>query len=93
MSYITLKLCKVSIHIATNIINAAGNLLEHLEQFGFLDSMKKVMLWDRLFGRAKEIEFVVFDSTSRENELREKNWNMNLQKAYEKGNKLFMEGN
>ena len=48
---------------------------------------------DRLFGRAKEMEFVVFDSTSRENELREKNWNMNLQKAYEKGNKLFMEGN
>ena len=55
--------------------------------------MKKVMLGDRLFGRAKEMEFVVFDSTSRENELREKNWNMNLQKAYEKGNKLFMEGN
>ena len=29
-------------------------------------------------------------STSRENELREKNWNVNLQKAYEKGNKLFI---
>ena len=51
-----------------------------------------VMLGDRLFGRAKETEFVVFDSTSRENELREKNWNMNLQKAYEKGNKLFIKG-
>lgn len=33
--------------------------------------------------------FIVFDSTSRENELREKNWNMNLQKAYEKGKSLF----
>ncbi|MBR5658443.1 MAG: hypothetical protein IKX10_03470, partial [Lachnospiraceae bacterium] len=75
------------------ILCSAGNSLEHLEQFGLLDSMKKVMLGDRLFGRAKEMEFVVFDSTSRENELREKNWNMNLQKAYEKGNKLFMEGN
>ena len=29
-------------------------------------------------------------STSRENELREKNWNVNLQKEYEKGNKLFI---
>ncbi|MBO4910604.1 MAG: GNAT family N-acetyltransferase [Lachnospiraceae bacterium] len=66
------------------------NWLEHLEQFGLLDSMKKVMLGDRLFGRAKKMEFVVFDSTSRENELREKNWNVNLQKAYEKGNKLFI---
>ena len=75
------------------ILCSAGNSLGHLEQFGLLDSMKKVMLGDRLFGRAKEMEFVVFDSTSRENELREKNWNMNLQKAYEKGNKLFMEGN
>ena len=55
--------------------------------------MKKVMLGDRLFGRAKETEFVVFDSTSRENELRKKNWDVNLQKAYEKGKKLFMEGN
>ena len=72
---------------------SAGNSIEHLEQFGLLDSMKKVMLGDRLFGRAKETEFVVFDSTSRENELRKKNWDMNLQKAYEKGKKLFMEGN
>lgn len=70
------------------ILCSACNSIEHLE---LLDSMKKVMLGDRLFGRAKEMEFVVFDSTSRENELREKNWNMNLQKAYEKGNKLFME--
>ena len=73
------------------ILCSAGNSLEHLEQFGLLDSMKKVMLGDRLFGRAKEMEFVVFDSTSRENELRKKNWDRNLQKAYEKGNKLFME--
>ncbi|MBO4524620.1 MAG: hypothetical protein J5723_08080, partial [Ruminococcus sp.] len=75
------------------ILCSAGNSIERLEQFGLLDSMKKVMLGDRLFGRAKETEFVVFDSTSRENELRKKNWDMNLQKAYEKGKKLFMEGN
>ena len=71
------------------ILCSAGNPIDRLEQFGLLDSMKKVMLGDRLFGRAKESEFIVFDCTSRENELRERNWNSNLQKAYETGKKLF----
>ncbi|MBR3356561.1 MAG: NAD(P)H-dependent oxidoreductase [Solobacterium sp.] len=71
------------------ILCSAGNSLEHLEQFGLLDSMKRVMLGDRLYGRAKEMEFVVFGNTSRENELRERNWNRNLQKAYDRGKNLF----
>ena len=71
------------------ILCSAGNPIEHLEQFGLLDSMKRVMLGDRLFGRARQTEFVVFDNTSRENKLREKNWDTNLQKAYEKGNSFF----
>ena len=71
------------------ILCSAGNPLERLEQFGILDSMKKVMLGDRLFGRVKQAEFVVFDNTSRENELREKNWDRNLETAYEKGKALF----
>ena len=71
------------------ILCSAGNPIERLEQFGLLDSMKKVMLGDRLFGRARETEFIVFDNTSRENELREKNWDTNLRKAYEKGNSFF----
>ncbi len=71
------------------ILCSAGNSIERLEQFGILESMKKVMLGDRLFGRAKQTDFIVFDSTSRENELREKNWNANLQKAYEIGKGLF----
>ena len=71
------------------ILCSAGNPMERLEQFGLLDSMKKVMLGDRLFGRAKELEFIVFDSTSRENEQRKKNWDKNLQKAYEIGSNLF----
>ena len=66
------------------ILCSAGNPIERLEQFGLLDSMKKVMLGDRLFGRAREMEFIVFDNTSRENELREKNWEMNLQKHMRK---------
>ncbi len=71
------------------ILCSAGNPIEKLEQFGLLDSMKKVMLGDRLYGRAKQLEFVVFDNTSRENELRTKNWETNLQKAYEKGKAFF----
>ena len=71
------------------ILCSAGNSIERLEQFGILESMKKVMLGDRLFGRAKQTNFIVFDSTSRENELREKNWDANLQKAYEIGKGLF----
>ena len=71
------------------ILCSAGNPIEHLEEYGLLDSMKRVMLGDRLFGRAKQMEFVVFDNTSRENELREKNWDANLQKAYEIGKGLF----
>lgn len=72
------------------ILVSAGNPIERLESFGLLDSMKKVMLGDRLYGRAKETEFIVFDSTSRENVLREKMWDKNLQKAYQKGAALFM---
>ena len=71
------------------ILCSAGNPIEHLEEFGLLDSMKRVMLGDRLFGRAKQMEFIVFDNTSRENKLRVKNWDANLQKAYEIGKGLF----
>ena len=71
------------------IMCSAGNPIECLEEYGLLDSMKRVMLGDRLFGRAKQMEFIVFDNTSRENELREKNWDANLQKAYEIGKGLF----
>ena len=71
------------------VLCSAGNPTERLEEFGLLNSMKKVMLGDRLFGRARDTEFVVFDNTSRENELRELNWDVNLQKAYEKGRSFF----
>ena len=71
------------------ILCSAGNPKERLEEFGILDSMKKVMLGDRLFGRVKQAEFVVFDNTSRENELREKNREHNLKSAYEKGRNLL----
>ena len=68
-------------------ITDSGNefILSDLYEMGF----DPVMLGDRLFGRVKESEFVVFDCTSRENELREKNWDTNLSKAYELGKTLF----
>jgi len=71
------------------VICSAGNPIERLEEFGILDSMKKVMLGDRLFNRIEDAEFIVFDNTSRENELREINWDKNLKTAYEKGRNLF----
>ena len=71
------------------ILCSAGNSSEHLEQTGILDSMKKVMLGDRLFGHVRQAEFVVLDSTSRENELRDRNWDRHLKTAYEKGKNLF----
>ncbi len=72
------------------ILCSAGNPAERLEQLGFLNSMKRVMLGDRLFGRAEKKEFIVFDSTSRENELRNKNRDINLEKAYKIGRELFL---
>lgn len=71
------------------ILCSAGNPLDRLEKFGLLGSMKKVMLGDRLFNRARQSDFVVFPNTSRENELREKNWNENLKKAYDIGRHFF----
>ena len=72
------------------ILCSAGNPIERLEQFGLLASMKKVMFGDRLFNRAKQMEFVVFDGTSREKETREGNWEQNTKKAYEKGKNFFV---
>ena len=71
------------------VLCSAGNSLERLEETGILDSMKKVMLGDRLADRVKQAEFVVFGSTSRENEQREQNREMYLKKAYETGRNFF----
>ena len=71
------------------ILCSAGNPLERLENFGLLGSMKKVMFGDRLFGRVKNTEFVLFDSTSREKPLREKNWEDNLKKEMARSNGML----
>lgn len=67
----------------------AGNKMERLVQFGLLDSMKKVMLGDRLFNRVRTSDFVVFDGMTKKLESRLEHWDTNLQTAYEKGRELF----
>lgn len=60
-----------------------------LEQFGFLESMKNVMLGDRLAKRVIESDFVVFDGMSKEKKSRQDNWEKHLETAYNKGFTLF----
>ena len=67
----------------------AGNTMERLKSFGLLDSMKKVMIGDRFFDRAKASDFVIFPGMSRELDSREQGWDKNLKTAYEKGRTLF----
>lgn len=67
------------------ILCSAGNSLEYLEETGLLESMKKVMLEDRLKDRAEKKDFIVFDCTAREYELRSENWERYMKKAYETG--------
>lgn len=69
----------------------AGNKMERLVQFGLLDSMKKVMLGDRLFNRVRTSDFVVFDGMTKKLESRLEHWDANLQTAYEKGRDLFVD--
>lgn len=71
------------------ILCSAGNPAERLRENGILDSMKRVMLGDRLSDRVKQAEFVVFDNTSREYGLREQNWEQHLDAAYALGKNLF----
>lgn len=75
------------------ILCTAGNTKEYLEKYGLADSMRKVMLDDRLFNRVKEKEFVIFDGMTREFKSREENWDKNLAIAYEKGKTFFQTGN
>ncbi len=71
------------------ILATTGNTQKHLEDFGLLFSMKKVMLEDRLFEKVKQSDFIVFDGMSRELESRKKNWEKHLQEAYRQGKVFF----
>ena len=71
------------------ILATTGNTQEHLEKFGLLYSMKKVMLEDRLFEKVKQSDFIVFDGMSRELKSRNENWEKYLSEAYRQGKDFF----
>ena len=80
----TMKTLDKALYLVT-----AGNTMDRLEKFGLLDSMKKVMINDRIFDRAKESDFVLFPGMTRELDSRKLDWDKNLNTAYEKGKNLF----
>lgn len=67
------------------VLCIAGNTISHLDKYGHLESMKKVMLGDRIFDRAYESNMIVLDGMTKENELRNKNWVNHLKIAFEAG--------
>ena len=71
------------------ILATTGNTKKHLEDFGLLYSMKKVMLGDRLFEKVKQSDFVVFDGMSRELESRKANCEKYIEEAYNQGKEFF----
>ena len=70
------------------VLCCAGHSIETLEQFGYLESMKKVTLNDRLNDRVQRREFVVYDETSHEKITVEKRAQY-VEDAYTRGRKLF----
>lgn len=64
----------------------AGHTLEYLKEHGHYDSMKNVMIDDRINDRAINKDFIVLGGTTTFNtELRKSNWDNHLQTAYNAG--------
>jgi NAD(P)H dehydrogenase (quinone) len=64
----------------------AGHSLKNLVEYGHLESMKTVMLDDRLHDRVKQKEFIVLDGMARQDTaLRERNWRKHLETSYQAG--------
>jgi len=71
------------------VICVAGHSLQHLKDYGHYESMKTVMLGDRLFDRVKTKDFIVLDSMTKFNmENRKANWDRHLETAFEAGRSL-----
>jgi NAD(P)H dehydrogenase (quinone) len=68
------------------IICIAGHSLQRLNEYGHLESMKTVMLGDRLFDRVKLKEMIVLDSmTKYDLDARRDHWDKHLKTAFEAG--------
>lgn len=70
-------------------ICVAGHSIQRLMDYGHYDSMKTVMLGDRLFDRVACKDMIILDSMSKHNlEARKANWNKHLNTAYDAGRTL-----
>ena len=68
------------------VICITGHTKDDLQAFGYLDSMKSVMLGDRMFDRVKCKEMIVLDDMSRLTpNVRQEKWDRHLQTAFEAG--------
>ena len=71
------------------VLCVAGHTLEHLKEYGHYESLKTVMLGDRIFDRAEFKELIVLDGTAKSlPELRQTNWKKHLAAAFEAGKNL-----
>ena len=71
------------------VICITGHSLQKLKEYGHYESMKTVMLGDRMHDRVKEKDFVVLDSTTKMTmEKRLENWDKHMATAFEVGRTL-----
>jgi NAD(P)H dehydrogenase (quinone) len=83
-SHARMKTFKKALFIAT-----AGKTIKSLEETGEAQAMATVMMGDRIRDRAKEMQMVLLDGTSRHDmERRNTNAPLHLQKAYELGRSI-----
>ncbi len=71
------------------VLCVSGHSKEKLKEYGHWQSMKTVMLGDRIHDRAEQKDMVVFDSmTKGDPAARERNWDRHLAEAYRLGREL-----
>lgn len=70
-------------------ICVAGHSLQHLKEYGHYESMKTVMLNDRMFNRVKDKDMIILDSMTKYSlEIRQANWDKHLKTVFEAGRML-----
>ena len=68
------------------IIAIAGHTIENLKEYGHLQSMKTVMLGDRLHDRVAEKNMVILDAMTKYSaEIRTAKWEEHIKKVYQMG--------
>lgn len=78
--------CSMKLLEKALVLCVSGRTVDHLNQFGHLESMRRVMLGDRIYDRAKLSRMVVLDGTSKADmDNRKNHWNTHLKTAYEEG--------